>query len=499
MSLILAVDIGTGSCRGALYGAALNRLGVAAVEYPTRYPRPGWAEQDPEDILSAVLQAISGAISDSGRSPDEITALTLDGPLHTCLGLTAQQRPSTPVLTWADSRSHRIAEAHRQTGADGEIYERTGCPLHPMYPSVKIAWWRKQHPALFADIKHFVSVKAYVLFRLTGELLEDRATASGSGLLDVSALRWDDRALQLAGIDPDRLPALVEPSHVVEHLDPQTAARTGLPVSTPVVVGSSDAAMSSLGSGTIDLDQMTVMVGTSGAVRRLVNTPLLDPQRRTFCYYFADGIWFAGGAINNGGNTLRWFSDNFGQQARREAARTGESVYTILCNSAEAVSPGSDGLIFLPFLAGERSPHWSSSMRGSLIGITLHHRHQHVVRALLEGVCYRIHSVAQPLEQLLGPSKEVRATGGFARSAVWLQILADVMGRELLVTGEPEGSILGATVLALRTLGMIDSFQCLVEKNPVRRTFRPRAEAHQYYTSAFQRYMRLYWKLRPEF
>jgi gluconokinase len=230
-----------------------------------------------------------------------------------------------------------------------------------------------------------------------------------------------------------------------------------------------------------------------------VAAPLLDPQQRSFCYYSADGVWFAGGAINNGGIALRWFRDTFGDSARKAAATSGKSVYTVLCEAAGEIAPGSDGLFFLPFLAGERSPHWSSHMRGTLMGLTLHHGQPHVIRALLEGICYRIHSVVQPLEELVGASKEVRATGGFARSPVWLQILADVMGRELLVSAEPEGSVLGAAALALRTLGMMDSFQGLLDKNPVQQTIGPRAEVHRFYASAFQRFLELYWKLRPEY
>jgi gluconokinase len=499
LSLLLAVDIGTGSCRGVLYDPELNRVGAAAVEYATQYPRPGWAEQDPETVFDAVLQAVSDAVAASRFHPAEVTALTLDGPLHTCLGLTAEGVPATPVLTWEDSRAHRITHHLQQAAAGSEIYKQTGCPLHPLYPSAKIAWWRTHRPDRYAGIDRFVSLKAYVLFRLTGELLEDQATASGSGLLNISTLDWDAGALEQTGVTREQLPPLVAPTHVVSRLDRSISARTGLPASIPVVVGSSDAAMSSLGSGTIDLDQMTVMVGTSGAVRRLVKAPLLDPQQRTFCYYFADRLWFAGGAINNGGIVLRWFRDHFGRPARKETAKTEVSAYADLCDAAVDIPPGSDGLFFLPFLAGERSPHWGSNMRASLIGLTLHHRQPHVIRALLEGVCYRIHSVAQPLEDLVGESREVRATGGFARSTVWLQILADVMGRELLALREPEGSVLGAAALALRTLGAIDSYGCLRDKNPVQRTIQPRPEAHRFYTTAYQRYLQLYWKLRPEF
>ena len=499
LKLLLAVDIGTGSCRCALYDPDLNQMGAAAVEYGTEYPRPGWAEQDPETVFSAVVQAICAAIAHSGRSPGDIDALTLDGPLHTCLGLTVDGKPATPILTWEDSRAGPIRQKDRQSAAGRELYERTGCPLHPMYPAAKIAWWRRLRPDLYASIHSFVSLKSYVLFRLTGELLEDQATASGSGLLNIDTLHWDARALEAAKLPPDQLAPVVAPTQVVEGLDRAICARTGLPASTAVVVGSSDAAMSSLGSGTVDFDKISVMIGTSGAVRRLAKRPIVDPQQRTFCYYAANRMWFAGGAINNGGIVLRWFRDHFGDTARRQASRTGESVYTVLCNAAAEAPAGAEGLFFLPFLAGERSPHWGSHIRGTLFGLSLHHRQAHIIRALLEGVCYRMASVIGPLEELTGKAGQLRATGGFTRSPVWLQILADVTGRELTVSAQPEGSVLGAAALALQALGRIDSFQRLLEKNPAVRTIRPRAELHRFYRAAFERYLQLYWKLRPEF
>ncbi len=499
MSLVLAVDIGTGSCRCALYNRELQRLSTETVEYTTQYPQPDWAEQDPEVIFVSILQAIEKTVSKSDQDPEKIIALTLDCSIHTLLGLAQDRSPVTPIITWEDSRARQLVERWKQQGLESEIYTLTGCPLHPMYSSAKIAWWREHRPNLFKQINTFVSVKAFVLQRLTGTLLEDQATVSGSGLLNVHKLDWEDRVLALAGISRKQLPPVVEPTSRIESIRPEISNQTGLPISTPVIIGSSDAAMSSLGSGTIDPDQMTVMIGTSGAVRRLVRRPTLDPRQRTFCYYIGNRLWFAGGAINNGGIALRWFRDNFGERAKKEAQKTGASVYKILCDYAQNVPAGADGLFFLPFLAGERSPHWNSSMRGILFGLSLHHSHAHVIRSLIEGVCYRLLSVIQPLENLIGKSTEIRVTGGFTRSPLWLQILSDILGRDLMVTGEPEGSVLGAAAFAYHTLGMIDSFRYLLERNPIIQKVHPEANVHEFYQAQFDRYMHLYWKFQKEF
>jgi gluconokinase len=499
VSLVLAVDIGTGSCRSALYNQGLERLSTDIVEYATRYPQPDWAEQDPEQVFAAVLQTIAGTVSKNDSASHEITVLTLDCSIHTLLGLAEDHTPLTPILTWEDSRARHLVQRWKQEGIGSEIYALTGCPLHPMYSSAKIAWWREHQNDLFKSVRTFVSAKAFVLQRLTGMLVEDAATVAGSGLLNVSKLDWEDRALALAGISRKRLPPVVEPTYRIEGLRPDISDRTGLPVATRVIIGSSDAAMSSLGSGTIDAGQMTVMIGTSGAVRRLVKRPTLDPRQRTFCYYHGNQKWFAGGAINNGGNVLRWFRDNFGERAREEARTRNVPVYQVLCDYAAQAPAGAERLIFLPFLAGERSPHWKGDIRGSLLGLSLRHSQAHVIRALIEGICYGILSVVRPLEELIGRSAEVRVTGGFTRSPVWLQILANVLGRNLLVSGEPEGSVLGAAAFAFHTLDMIDSFKYLLDKNPVINEVKPETAEHDFYQSQFERYMQLYWKLRDEF
>jgi len=499
LEYILAVDIGTGSCRSALYSRDFERQGMAAVAYPSLYSQPDWAEQDPQAIYAAVLQAIVRTLSESGVHSKDILAFTLDSALHTFIGLAGDGVPVTPILTWADSRARHLVQRWKQEDVGADVYERTGCPLHPMYTFAKLAWFRAHAPEIFRRIHTVVSVKSYILYRLTGMLLEDRATASGSGLLSVTAPDWDDTALKLAGISRAHLPTLVDPDFRINGILLDAARRTGLPQAVPVIVGSSDAAMSSLGSGTIGSDQMTVMIGTSGAVRRPVATPTLDPQQRTFCYYAWEGVWLAGGALNNGGIVLRWFRDHFGDRAQKVARDRGISSYSVLCDEADAIPAGADGLVFLPFLAGERSPYWNANVRGTLLGLSLQHGQAHMIRALMEGICYGIWSVAQPLEALIGTSREIRVSGGFTRSMIWMQILANVMGRELVVSSEPEASVLGATVLAGRALGLIDSFQCLQDKNPVVQIIHPEQKLHEFYAEQFKRYLHLYWKLQDEF
>jgi gluconokinase len=499
MELVLSIDIGTGSCRGALYNRHMENLARAAVEYSTHYPRPAWAEQDPETVYAAVVQVIQRTVHAIDDAALHIGVVILDCSVHTLLGLGSNGDPVTPVLTWEDSRARLLVEGWKGEGRGADLYALTGCPLHPIYAPAKIAWWREHQPDIFSKVKQFVTLKGFVVHRLTGCLVEDQATVSGSGLLNVEELDWEERALQTSGISREQLPRVVAPTYLVEGLLPQRAADLGLSHSTPLLVGSSDAAMSTLGSGTHRTDQMTLMIGTSGAVRRLLSRPAFDEQERTFCYYSGHGVWYAGGAINNGGIVFRWFRDHFGDRAAREARDSGRSVYDILAGYARDIPSGAEGLTFLPFLAGERAPHWNGNMRGILFGLSLRHGQGHMVRAVMEGVACRMLSVYQPLVDLVGTPEEVRATGGFSRSALWLQIVADMLGRELMVTGEPEGSVLGSAAFACRTLGLIDSYDLLADLNPVQKVVRPRPDVHERYREQFENFMRLYWKFSEEF
>lgn len=499
MELLLAVDIGTGGARAAIYNPGLECKSMIEKKYSTNYPRPGWAEQDAEEIYQAVIQAIMGALEAVPTDVKAISYLTFDCSVHTLLGLDAKYNPLTPVLTWEDSRSQEIIQAWQEEGRGAELYQKTGCPLHPLYAPGKIRWWKEEKPELFHKISYFVTLKAFLIKRLTGELKEEPATTSGSGLINIHQLDWEDEALALAGISRDKLPVMVEPSYLIQGIKEEISHKTGLKKDLTVVIGSSDAGMSSLGSGTVDAEQMTIMIGTSGAVRRIINKPKLDPEARTFCYYMGHDTWFAGGAINNGGIVLKWYRDNFGQWAELEAEKEGVSAYTVLDRCARQAAPGAENLLFLPLLAGERSPYWQGNMRGVISGISLHHNQSTFIRALMEGVAFRILSVYQPLNQLIEPPQEIRVTGGFTHSSFWVQILADVLGQRLSVTREPEGSIMGAAAFAYYSLGILPSLAKLKELNAVDEVVEPRQDLHEDYNECYQKSMRIYHKLKDEF
>ncbi len=325
-----------------------------------------------------------------------------------------------------------------------------------MSPLVKLLWLQHAMPAVWGRAHRFVGIKEYVLARLCGTSVVDRSIASATGLLNLATLDWDIGALALAGIDPSRLSTLVPTTHRLALTDAGRAL-LGLDGETPIVVGANDGVLSNLGVGAIERGAVALTIGTSGAMRTVVDAPQTDPEGRTFCYALTDDRWVVGGPVNNGGIVLRWVRDEFAAAETETAKRLGIDPYDVLTHIAARVPPGSGGLLFHPFLAGERAPLWNPDLRGSFFGLAMHHRKEHMIRAVLEGVLMNLYTILPAVEALVGRTHVIKATGGFARSPMWRQMLADVFDREVVVPESIESSCFGAAMLGLYALGEIES------------------------------------------
>lgn len=453
---VIGVDIGTTSTKAILYDDAGSAIAQHSVEYPLSVPTPGAAEQDPEQILRAVIEAI-GRVA-SGVASSRIACVSFSAAMHSLIALGATGQPLTRCITWADTRSAAWAHRIKQNGGD-EIYRRTGTPIHPMSPLVKLCWLKDTQPALFDSAARFVSIKEYVFHRFFQRYLVDHSIASASGLFNISTLEWESEALALAGITAERLSTPVSTIARIEGLDADIARRTGLTRDTPFVVGANDGAAANIGVNAIERGIVAVTIGTSGAIRTVVDRPLTDARGRTFCYVVAPGLWLVGGPVNNGGIILRWLRDELAAAEVEAAKRLRMDVYDMLTTIAERVGAGAGGLLFHPYLAGERAPLWNADARGSFFGLALHHRREHMIRAVLEGVIFNLFAVFRILEEVAGEAERVSASGGFARSRLWRQIMADIFNREVVVPQFHESSSLGAAVLGLYAIGAIPSLQ----------------------------------------
>jgi gluconokinase len=491
-SVVLGVDIGTTATKVVAIDAEGVDYATASVAYPLDEPRSGEAVQDPDVILHAVLEAVREAVMGARDTGAEVAGLAFSSAMHTLIGLDGDDRPLTPSITWADSRAASQAERLR-AGPDGlELHRRTGTPVHPMAPLPKLVWFREVEPRTFAAVRRWVGIKEYVIARLTGEWVTDISIASATGLLELSRLDWDEQALDLAGIERAQLPHLVQTTHVLAGLRQAAAEDLGLPAATPLVVGASDGPLANLGVGAVRPGVAACSIGTSGALRVMVDRPAVDPQGRVFCYALTDERWVVGGAINNGGVVLRWARDALAP----DLPEPSEAALTELAAKAPV---GSGGLIMLPYLLSERAPHWSSLERGAYIGLTRAHRREHLVRAALEGVCLQLALVLQSMKTAGIEVREMRATGGFARSTLWRQMLTDALAMDVDFPEEGEGSSFGAALLGMEALGMVESIDVASRVVHIQETRRPQPDAVATYQALLPVFSSLHDTLTPTF
>lgn len=516
---MLGLDIGTTGARAVAFDVRGRQLHVSAGEYPLHTPRPGWAEQDPEQVYQSSTECLREIAIWSRQQGYHAVALGLSAAFHSLIPVDAAGRALDVSLIWADGRSVAEAAEIRSAVDPLALYHRTGAPVHPMYAPPKLRWLARHRADTFAQAASFVGIKEYVLRRWTGLHVCDRSVASGTGMYNMHAGTWDAEALAVAGISEGQLPALVEPTQPLDV--PATSLRDlGLPPECVLVAGAGDGVLQTIGTGCVSPGQMVAMVATSGAVRSLIDRPRTDDQARTWCYYLAEGRWVAGAAINNAGLVYAWLRDVL-QAAAQDASgarRTGSGTNAEvepeverraqppvqieaadLDRWAAEVPAGSNGLLFLPYLAGERSPNWNADARGLLFGLSLAHDHRHLARATLEGVAYRMRTIFEPMEAVVGPVVEVRAAGGFTRSALWLQIVADVLGHALTLVASPEASSLGAAQLACRGASLVPRFEDLAPLVATAGSIRPHAERHAQYSRLYELYLRLYHQAGAEF
>ncbi|MCA1064189.1 gluconokinase [Rossellomorea aquimaris] len=482
---MIGVDIGTTSTKAVLFnkkGEAIHRHGV---EYPLHTPEPGTAEQDPEEIFRAVITCIKQVTSNTnGR----ISFVSFSSAMHSLILIDEYDQPLTPSITWADNRSAKWAEKIKNDWNGMEIYQRTGTPIHPMSPLVKLTWLRHEKPELFGKAAKFISIKEFVFHRLFGKYVVDHSIASATGMFHLENLTWDKEALNVAGVTEDQLSLPVSTTESFIGLKSEYTEMMGLRGDTPFIVGASDGVLSNLGVNAIEPGVVAVTIGTSGAIRAVTDRPVTDPKGRIFCYALTEQHWVIGGPVNNGGMIFRWVRDELASGEVEVANRLGKDPYDMLTDIASKVEAGSEGLLFHPYMAGERAPLWNAKARGSFFGLGMHHKKEHMIRAVLEGIIMNLYSVLLALEELIGTPKRVQATGGFARSEIWRQMLADVFDQEVDVPESFESSCLGAVVLGMYGRGMIDSLEEVREMVGSVHSHQPDQQA----TDAYRRLMPIF-------
>ncbi|HLO11065.1 MAG TPA: gluconokinase [Pseudoneobacillus sp.] len=455
---MLGIDIGTTSTKAVLFSESGEVIGQENIGYPLHTPDMSTAEQNPEEIFTAVLQAVSNITKH--HSEKRLSFISFSSAMHSVIAIDENDQPLTPVITWADNRSEAWTRKIKDEWNGHEVYLRTGTPIHPMSPLSKITWIVNDRPDIANKTKKYIGIKEYIFKKLFNQYVVDYSLASAMGMMNLISLDWDEEALKMAGVTREQLSELVPTTKIFTNCDSDYAKQMGIDPHTPFVIGASDGVLSNLGVNAIGKGEIAVTIGTSGAIRTIIDKPQTDEKGRIFCYALTEKHWVIGGPVNNGGMVLRWIRDEFASSEIETAKRLGIDPYEVLTKIAERVRPGADGLLFHPYLAGERAPLWNPDVRGSFFGLTLSHKKEHMIRAALEGVIYNLYTVFLALTECMdGPVSRIQATGGFARSAVWRQMMSDIFESEVVVPESYESSCLGACILGLYATGKIDSFE----------------------------------------
>lgn len=459
---MLGIDIGTTSTKGVLFSEKGEVIQQENIGYPLYTPDMSTAEQDPEEILQAVLQAISNIMKN--HSHKEISFVSFSSAMHSVIAMGYNDQPLTPCITWADNRSETWSHTIKDELNGHEIYKRTGTPIHPMSPLTKIAWIVNDLPEIATKVNKYIGIKEYIFKKFFDQYVVDHSIASAMGMMNLNTLDWDEEALHIAGITPAQLSELVPTTKIFTNCDSDLAQKMGIDPQTSFVIGASDGVLSNLGVNAIRKGEIAITIGTSGAIRTIIDKPQTDEKERIFCYALTEKHWVIGGPVNNGGMVLRWIRDELASSEVETAKRLGIDPYEVLTKIAERVRPGSDGLLFHPYLSGERAPLWNPDVRGSFFGLTMSHKKEHMIRAALEGIIYNLYTVFLALTECMdGPVTRIQATGGFARSDVWRQMMSDIFDSEVIIPESYESSCLGACILGLYATGKINSFEVVSE------------------------------------
>lgn len=500
MQHLLGIDVGTSGTKALLVDPAGTVVAAATREYPLSTPRPQWSEQTPEDWWRATTGSVRAVLEQAGVAAGDVAAIGLTGQMHGLVLVDASGRVLRPAILWNDQRTAAQCDAiHARVGRDNVI-AITGKPALTGFTAPKILWVREHEPEVFAAAHGLLLPKDYVRYRLTGAFAMDVSDASGTSLFDVGRRAWSDTMIDALDVPRAWLPEVTESPVVSAAVSADGAAACGLAAGTPVVGGAGDQAAEAVGCGVVEDDSVSVTIGTSGVVFAATRSFRTDADGAMHAYcHAAPGLWHVMGVMLSAGGSFRWYRDTLGESEIARAAACGADAYDLLVADAASIGPGAEGLVFLPYLAGERTPHADPDARGAFVGLTLRHTKAHLTRAVMEGVTFGLMDALAIVRALGTPAPRVRVSGGGVRSAAWRQMMADVFRAEVVTVNATQGAAFGAALLAGVGAGVYagvsEAARAVVRETGVTA---PGADAEAY-GDVYRRYRALYPRLAPEF
>lgn len=498
MGYLLGIDVGTSGVKTCLFRADGSLVAASSSDYPLLQPKPGWAEQHPEQWWEAVIRTIAEIISQAAIAPTSITGIGLSGQMHGLVLLDKNGNVLRPALIWCDQRTQAEAEwIEEKIGRDNVIHYTANPPL-PNFTATKLLWVKKHEPHIYEKIAKVLLPKDYIRYKLTGDFATEVSDASGTLWLDVSRRQWSPEMLGHLDMQAEWLPDVYESYYVSGSVSEQAAQQTGLVRGTPVAGGGGDQAAGAVGNGIVRSGIASATIGTSGVVFAFTDEIVIDPKGRlhSFCHA-VPGKWHLMGVTQAAGGSLQWFRNQFGDLERSMASFLRKDVYQLLSEEAERVPAGSEGLLFLPYLMGERTPHLDPFAKGAFVGITSRHEKNHFVRSLMEGVTYSLLDSLELMKELSIDIAHVHASGGGARSRIWRQMMADIFNCEIRTVEANEGPAFGAALLAGVGTGVYNSVEEACEATiRTADTLLPTAAHVPVYQAYYSVYRKLYGDLK---
>ena len=485
-TLLLGVDIGTSSCKTALFDADGRAVAQGGSEYPVSYPRKGWAEQDPRDWWDGVCRAVREMISGNGINPSDIAGIGVDGQSWSAIALDGAGEVLCPTPIWTDTRSAEICRETLERLPQEKLFALCGNPPQPGYTWPKILWYRRHRPEVFAAAKKILQSNSYIVYRMTGEITQDLSQGYGLACFDMRKGRWDEETCGELGIPGTLLPEIVPSHQVVGRLTREAAEQTGLTEGIPVAAGGLDAACGTLGAGVVLPGQTQEQGGQAGGMSICIDKYAADP-RLILGFHVVPGRWLLQGGTTGGGGALKWLRETM----------CPELSFEEMSSLAETSPAGSGGVTFLPYMAGERSPIWNPDACGVFFGLGFGVTRGQMIRACMEGVAYALRHNLETAETAGARAETLRSMGGSANSRIWTQIKADVTGRSIEVPGSDTATTLGAAMLAGVGTGVWGSFEEAAEQTVrVKRRYEPDPENREQYDRGYEKYRKLYEHLK---
>jgi len=501
MAFLIGIDIGTSGTKTILIDESGQVKARATYEYPLYTPHPLWSEQNPHDWWEATCATLRRVLHDSGVDAKEIKGIGLSGQMHGSVFLDENDAVIRPAILWNDQRTQAECDWIMQTVGREKVIELISNPVLTGFTAGKIIWLRQHESHHYAKVRKVLLPKDYVRFRLTGEYATEVSDASGTALFNVRKRAWADELLDAIAIPREWMPKVYESPEITGRITAEAASATGLAEGTPVVGGGGDQAAGAVGNGVVETGIVSSTVGTSGVVFAYSDAPVVDPQLRlhTFCHA-VPGKWHLMGVMLSAGGSLQWYRDTFCEPERAVAQALGRDPYEIICAEAERAPAGCEGLLFLPYLTGERTPYPDPNARGVFFGITRRCHRAYMARAVLEGVAYGLRDSFEILREMQVPIRQVRASGGGARSSLWRQIQTDIIGQDHVTINVDEGPALGVALLAGVGTGIYPSVETAC-RSVIQVTHRTQVnpQSQAIYDRYYPLYRALYGQLKTSF